>query len=670
MATQVRFQPTLFVFLGTSSGQVGWRVKKQLHRAYGDVPVLRYLWIDIDTDVDPQARSWFSAAERIELSGFNPAAVIRNLEHYPQIKEWWPEISVPAGMLAGGGSPQQMRLIARLALFRMFNDRSRGEAFIDKLRSATDALFEIANIEATEAKSGGGKVYTVEPGCRVVMVFSGCGGTGSSISFDVAYIIRDLLAGKNPTMISISILPSVVDKAIRSETQIQKEKIRANAYAWFKEDNALTCKPYWSVQYPEGAPVEVSAPPFDYRFIVDMENQAGYRLNSTDDVYNMIAQSIFMDTGSFIGGAMRGFTANVFALGDEFEGMRRSFSSLAAASLIYPKDRLLKYCAERLSSDLLKEGMLRPAEAHQVNAGAAALLAQLHLNDGDLLGALTSRHALKLSYEPSILKADSVAAAAGVIDAQENQNQAARREAMEEMRRAVEAQIEAYSTQLEAEIARAAGQGGLRYATAIIDALLAPAPGGMIGPEVTSLDGMKTRIHQQGSTEADLTAARTGYDKARGALKSLDDGIEDALERMVSMKGWMRKFALFKRDCLSAMAQVNDFTIQLAAQQQAAAIYDRLAAMLERMKLRLLAATAALERLAEEAGQAAKKSAGKTEDRTGRYEFLQEIDLDFDAYYGQHAAQINLSAAFPAMVPSQALTNTTALEDWAAGSAR
>ena len=108
--THVRFQPTLFVFLGTSSGQIAYRVKKLLKRAYGNVPVLRTLWVDIDTDIDPLAQPWFTAAERAELSGLNPAAVIKNIDNYPAIKEWWPDTAqIKAGMLAGGGAPQQMQ---------------------------------------------------------------------------------------------------------------------------------------------------------------------------------------------------------------------------------------------------------------------------------------------------------------------------------------------------------------------------------------------------------------------------------------------------------------------------------------------------------------------------------------------------------------------------------
>ena len=134
---RVRFQPTLFIFLGTSSGQVAYRVKKLLKQAYGNVPVLRFLWVDIDTDVDPLAQPWITPAERAELSGLNPAQVIKNIDNHPAIKEWWPDSAkLKAGMLAGGGAPQQMRLIGRLSLFRMFNDRTRGIAFIDRLRAA------------------------------------------------------------------------------------------------------------------------------------------------------------------------------------------------------------------------------------------------------------------------------------------------------------------------------------------------------------------------------------------------------------------------------------------------------------------------------------------------------------------------------------------------------
>lgn len=663
----IRFQPTIFLSLGTSSGKTNYRFKKLIEQAYGGVPVLRTLWVDIDTDIDPLAQPWISPSERAELSGLNPAAVIQNIDNYPAIKEWWPDTTLlRAGMLAGGGAPQQMRLIGRLALFRMFNDRTRGMAFIDRLKAATEALFEIENIRAVEAKSTDKIRFTVESGCRVVMVFSTSGGTGSAMSFDIAYLCRSLLAGKSPTVISISVLPSVIDKAIQNETQTQREKVRANTYAWFKEDNYLTENPYWNVQYPEGPVVEVAAPPFDYRYVIDIENQGGYRLNSSDDVYNMIAHAIFLDTGSSIAGAMRGFTANVAALGDRFEGMPRAYSSLAAASLIFPKERLLEYCASRLARSLLVNGLLGPADRHQTEVSAATLLTQLRLRDMDLLGDLLAETHIKMHYEPALQKADSVAAAAAQADAQESQNQAVRRAEVEKLKQITDGRLEMLLKNLDLEITRLTALKGFTFAGEVLDRLLEPASTGMVEPSATSFDGHKARIIQQGVTDTDLQAAKKEYEKAREALKRLDDGPEDVLERAINRHGWNKKFGLFKRDLIMAMNKINEITLQLAAQQHAAGIYNQMASRASELKARMASAVAAVNTAAGELQDAANRLSDPIESQANGYEFQQEIDVDFAGYYQEHAASIDVRAVYQTMLPTRSIENMHTLAEWTA----
>lgn len=315
MQTEIRFEPTLFVFLGTSSAQIGWRLKDLLRKAYGDIPVLRFLWVDADSTVDPNISSWFVPVERAELTGFNGDAVLANINNFPTIKNWWPrESRLKAGFINRGAG--QMRPVGRLSLFRMFNDRNSGPAFIDKLRLACESIQQIENIDATERMTNDGLRFVVERGSvRVVILFSTCGGTGSSMTFDIAYLCRHLLREANPTVMSVALLPSIMDKAIKNETPTQRERIRANTYAWFKECNHLIENPHWNVAYPEGAPLNVQAPPFDMNFIVEIGNQTGNRLNSEDDIFNMIASAIFLDTGSSIGGAIRGsMQMSVFCL--------------------------------------------------------------------------------------------------------------------------------------------------------------------------------------------------------------------------------------------------------------------------------------------------------------------------------------------------------------------
>lgn len=652
MTTQIRFQPTLFLFLGTSAGQIGYRLKRHLQKAYGDIPVLQFMWIDIDTNIDPLARPHFSTHERVELSGLDPAAVIKNVNNYPSIREWWPETtSVRPGLLAGGGAPQQMRLIARLALFRLFNDRTRGPSLIDRLHTATDALFEIENIRTTEAKSNENIRYTVEPGCRVVMVFSPCGGTGGAVSFDIAYICRSLLQGKTPTIISVSILPPVIDKAMQSESQTQREKVRANTYAWFREDNFLSENPYWYVQYPEGAPVEVFAPPFDYRFIVDIENQAGYRLNSIDDVYNMVAQAIFMDTGSSIAGAFRGFTANVHALGELFEGTRRSFSSLAASALVFPKDRLLNYCAAKTASVIIREGLIGNAVEHEVKVATSSLLSQLSLRDTDLLPALLEQSMLKLQFEAVIKKTDSVSAAVSQIDTQEKEIQSAKQSKADKIKRVGAEILDNLRKNLDEEIIKIASNKGIQFATQVLDHLIELAHPGFIDAGCLSLDGQKTRVLQNGMSEHDLESARQDFNTSREALKKLDDGPEDVLERMVNGRGWKRKFTLFKNDALAAMLKKSEVYLHLAAQKQALEIYDEVGVIASALRSQLISAAARARTIAKELEARSEKLSNRTDFEDYHYEFLQEVEIDFEAYYKELSADI-----IPAVVFSDILS--------------
>ena len=76
MANEIRFRPTLFLFLGTSVAQICWRLKELLRHAFGDIPILQFLWVDADTTVDSALASWFKNGERAVLAGFNADAIL------------------------------------------------------------------------------------------------------------------------------------------------------------------------------------------------------------------------------------------------------------------------------------------------------------------------------------------------------------------------------------------------------------------------------------------------------------------------------------------------------------------------------------------------------------------------------------------------------------------
>lgn len=649
MATEIHFEPTLFLFLGTSSGQVGWRLKELLHRAYGDIPILRFLWVDADTTVDPEAARWLTPHERTELVGFNGDVVLDHLNEYPAIRAWWPRDSrLKPGHIQRGA--KQIRLYGRLALFRMFNERATGPAFIDKLQSAANAIGLIENSDATEAKSTERFKYTVERNsARVVIVSSTCGGTGSSMTFDLAYLCRDILRGRELTVISISILPAVIDKAIKNETQAQREKIRANTYAWFKENEYLLTNPRWNVTYPEGAPLNIAAPPFDLNFVIDITNQAGDRLSSADDVYSLVAQAIFLDTGSPLGGAIRGFNANVSILLEEVQGRQRAYSSLAAAALVYPAARIQRYCAARLAQDLVDRGFLAPPDPLEAQKTAAGLLSRLRLRDDQLLIDLLADRQITNPTAPAIRKAESAEKARGLLEKQVNADSLERPRQIEKIAAKAAALLQDDLRDLPLEIADVARQQGALFAQAVLDTLTGePQRNDLAAEEIWSFPACIQRLNQQGASEADLQKAEETYRQAHERLRSMESDPKLAALRLVARKHWQRLFDGAKNDCLHWLAEVNRLTLQVAAQREALTYYTALHELVTRLKAHAASLLQSLKATRQDLEQLAKAALTPRASETHLYELTLEVvdEAYIRDYYQRHAGQIDPMVVF------------------------
>lgn len=577
MQTEIRFEPTLFIFLGTSSAQVGWRLKDLLRKAYGDVPILRFLWVDADNTIDPSMTSWFLPAERAELTGFNADAVLANINNFPAIRNWWPrESRLKAGFINHGAG--QMRPVGRLSLFRMFNDRTAGPAFVDKLRLACESIQQIENIDATERMSNEKMRFVVERNStRVVIMFSTCGGTGSSMTFDVAYLCRHLLREVNPTIMSVALLPSIMDKAIKNETPTQRERIRANTYAWFKECNYLIENPSWNVSYPEGAPLSVQAPPFDMNFVLEIGNQAGNRLNSEDDIFNMVASAIFLDTGSSIGGVIRGFNANVSVLVEEFHGKRRVFSSLAAASLVYPMEKILGYSSARLSLSLIRDVCLKKSDRRAVEETTAALLGRLGLRDGQVLEDLLKGQQVGTMNIPAIRKSEDVEEIRKLLAGQEESNGRDREYIKTKLGEKSHELLKQAQRALNDEFFRLVMEQGVQFAASVLDELLADVTTLENVPEIIHcFHGFKARLHHQGTTEMNLQQAEQGYFKAREHLRTMSGDVVRSAQKTLFRKSWLEGLNRARNDCLNWLGEANQRTIQMYAQRQAANLYDQL----------------------------------------------------------------------------------------------
>jgi len=670
MQTEIRFEPTLFIFLGTSSAQIGWRLKDLLRKAYGDVPILRFLWVDADSTVDPYVSSWFMPVERVELTGFNGDAVLANINNFPAIRNWWNRDSrLKAGFINRGAG--QMRPIGRLSLFRMYNDRNAGPAFIDKLKVACESIQQIENIDATERMTHDGMRFVVERGsARVVILFSTCGGTGSSMSFDIAYLCRHLLREVNPAIQSVALLPSIMDKAIKNETPTQRERIRANTYAWFKECNYLIENPHWNVAYPEGAPLNVQAPPFDMNFLVEIGNQAGNRLNSEDDVFNMIASAVFLDTGSSIGGAIRGFNANVSVLLEEYKERRRSFSSLAAASLVYPVEKILGYSSARLGQSMIRDACLAKPDRKEVEEAASALMGRLRLRDEQVIEDLMNGQQVGTLNIPAIRKSEDVEEVRRLLALQEESNGKDREyiksrigekagERLTHTQRALKEEIFAYTL-----------ERGARFAQSVLTELTAEVSTlESISENTHSLHGFKMRLGQQGTNEAGLMQAESEYFKARERMRSMSGDAVRSAQKTFFRKSWLEGLSRARNDCLTWMGETNQRALQLHAQRQAVNLYEQLGDFARKLKSTIAAIQQSLERVNERLDEVAQNYLKAASADHGIYELtIEAVDSEYvKSFYQSHASVLDPVAVYRSFGQFSNTETLDQLASWSEG---
>lgn len=269
-----------------------------------------------------------------------------------------------------------------------------------------------------------------------------------------------------------------------------------------------------------------------------------------------------------------------------------------------------------------------------------------------------------MQYEANILKAGDVNTADAAIRTQETQNEAAREAAKRQVQENGKKLLADLTSRLEQEIVRIAAMKGVKFALTVIQRLQDAATGGMADMQATSLSGLAARLISTGRSETELKKWKDELQNDLVALKKLDDDPLDAIERKINAKGWNKKFSLFTRECVQDMTEINNITLQVEAQNQARAIYDQLAGLLGGLQTRLGSCETQIGQIARDLEPQYLKMGGKLEAAASGYELLREIEMDFSAYYQEHASHINPATAFQTMIPLQASKNLEAFSTW------
>jgi len=403
---QGRFYPSIFVGLGGAGTTVVEAVYKRLKDTYDpDDPrrpeeaqyrsqVLRtFQFLAVDTRMRGQQKSGLPSNCYRTFGGFDGREWVRTLWHQDEFfRRWWwwmPGVGRPYGSKINDKGAGARRIDGRLCLLA----NMAGGAKIDEaIRRACD--------EATDILKS---MSVPSPSVSVYICSSLSGGTGSGMFIDLAFLLRDRLAGYKTKIYAFLLTPAVVDLYAND---LQRERRTANAYA------ALAELDFWQNQQRADAPYRWRVGgrdiicdherPFDLVHLIDVGNRENKKINDYRTVINAVADMIFYLAVSQASEDIQGPLDNLqFDEGQEtylnrFTGERkpRTYGSGAVATLRFPIGRFSRYLAARLIASA--RGGLRP-DAREIGVEVTDTVNRLRSQ----VGPETAEQLLKQNMSPA-----------------------------------------------------------------------------------------------------------------------------------------------------------------------------------------------------------------------------------------------------------------------------
>jgi hypothetical protein len=396
--------PTMVVGVGGMGTNTVRAVKRRFRNVWGgdQLPgMIQLLAMDTEPLVNRLDQEPLFADEFAYMGKFDATRLVANLDQHPEIERWWNYPSIPLGYIHNGA--KQLRPIGRLSFFRNY------VTFKQMLETKLANLDRIRDMETAQNRG-----FPVVGNYQLVyLVGSLCGGTGSGMFMDAAHRIRAAVRN-NGRIVGVFFLPDVLEPEISSD--IQRRRIRANAYAALKELNYFQETQEFRALYPSEQRELPDTPyaPFDFIFLVSRTNRNGNSLARKSDAEQMAAHLIQLTAISHLSSEILGLEVNVVrermydlngaagevtgvqplpfdGLGDG-EGHRRGhflvYSGFAASALVAPHEALTDFWQRAFTADLVRRfasgpsltdprGPMPEADQQRVNNLWQGLLAQL-----------------------------------------------------------------------------------------------------------------------------------------------------------------------------------------------------------------------------------------------------------------------------------------------------
>lgn len=249
--------PTLFIGLGDTGQNLLTRLKTLYYQTLGQIPAgLKFLAIDIEDRIHAQSlqRNIIKLDDNVEflkLDFQSTKNIIEGLHLYPHIQEWLNKNEQPPHFyedIAQG--TLGFRPIGRLRLFFSY------KPILDKI---TTILQQLTHVTIPYSAT-----------LKIFVISSACGGTGSAIFLDIAYLIRHAFNRLHRPAINCVINTILT---LPSENYVAQDNLaQANTYATFLEIQHAA-RYGWKCQYANLP--DLHNKPYDYIFLVDIPGQEG-----------------------------------------------------------------------------------------------------------------------------------------------------------------------------------------------------------------------------------------------------------------------------------------------------------------------------------------------------------------------------------------------------------
>lgn len=349
-------RPTLVIGGGGTGYDIVVRIKARFHETFPSAALRQIRFLVFDTDTNhPPVRNSVGTPVRLDgdhelyaIGGVPVGSIIDNRAGYPEYGRELELNRLPRLDLTMGA--RQVRQLGRLAFFFHF------QRIQDALRGALRSVLSIANI---------GRAVDRMQSVNVFYISSTCGGTGSGIMLDLAYLTRAIASSQLGIPVDhifntgLFLMPEAFRVPVGNRAQI-----RANACAMLNEIDYFTEFGGFTAHYPGQVNVNDPNPPFNIAYLVDATNERNLTVDDVGQLNAIMAEALFLQAGSYLGLETQSAFDNVATAMRSKTGFIRSYSMVGAATLRFNVQRMHRACARQLQEALVRDMLLHPLPAY------------------------------------------------------------------------------------------------------------------------------------------------------------------------------------------------------------------------------------------------------------------------------------------------------------------